>query len=68
MLKVSVGDMNSRFDLTSPTTTIEQAGAPGERGWRIMVLRKSMSPVTIDAKTVDPKTFMEALRQWRPDL
>ena len=59
---------NSRFDLTSPNTKIEQSGKPGQRGWRVLILRRSMSPVTIDSRMVDPRTFMEALRQWRPDL
>lgn len=68
ILKVTVGDMNSRFDLTSPNTRIEQTGAPGQRNWRVSILRRSMSPVTIDSRMVDPHTFMEALRQWRPDL
>ena len=68
ILKVTVGDTNSRFDLTSPNTKIEQTGAPGQRNWRVLILRRSMSPVSIDARMVEPHTFLEALRQWRPDL
>ncbi|MCX6398969.1 MAG: hypothetical protein NTX33_03420, partial [Propionibacteriales bacterium] len=68
LLKVTVGDTNSRFDLTSPNTKIEQTGTAGQRNWRILVLRRSMSPVAIDSRMVDAHTFLEALRQWKPDL
>jgi hypothetical protein len=68
VLKVVIGDFASTFDLTSPSTNLEQIGTPGSRGWKIQVLRRSMSPVEIDDKSVDPRTFVEALRQWRPDL
>ena len=68
VLKVNAGDTSSRFDLTSPNTKIEQTGAPGQRNWRILILRRSMSPVSIDAKMVDPQKFLEALRQWRPEI
>lgn len=68
MLKVSVGDFSSQFDLTSPNTKIEQTGTPGSRNWRVNILRRSMSPVAIDNRMVDANTFLEALRQWRPDL
>ena len=68
VLKVVFGDFSSTFDVTSPNTQIEQIGTPGKSGWKLVILRRSMSPVEIDAKTVDPRTFVEALRQWRPDL
>ncbi len=68
VLKVVLGDYASTFDLTSPSTQIEQEGSPGQRNWRIKILRRSMSPVEIDSKAVDSRTFVEALRQWRPDL
>ncbi|MFC7501243.1 hypothetical protein, partial [Nocardioides sp. GCM10030258] len=68
LLKVTVGDTSSRFDLTSPNTKIEQTGSAGQRNWRVLILRRSMSPVAIDSRMVDPHTFMEALRQWKPDL
>lgn len=67
-LKLTVGETHHEFDLTSPATKLEQAGTPDERGWRVLILRRSMSPVIIDARTVDPSSFIEALRQWRPDL
>ena len=54
--------------ITSPNTKIEQTGAPGQRNWRVLILRRSMSPVAIDNRMVDAHTFLEALRQWRPDL
>ncbi len=68
ILKVTVGDFNSTFDLTSPNTKIEQTGTPGSRNWRINILRRSMSPVAVDSRMVDAHSFLEALRQWRPDL
>ncbi len=68
VLKVVIGDHASTFDLTSPSTQLEQVGQPGQRGWQIRILRRSMAPVEIDSKAVDPRTFVEALRQWRPDL
>jgi hypothetical protein len=68
VLKVTQGDTNSTFDLTSPNTKIEQTGTPGSRAWRVLILRRSMAPVVIDARMVDAHTFLEALRQWQPDL
>ena len=68
VLKVVIGDFSSTFDLTSPSTQLEQVGTPGQRGWKVQILRRSMAPVEIDGKSVDPRTFVEALRQWRPDL
>ena len=68
VLKVVFGDYSSTFDITSPNTQIEQVGTPGKSGWKLVILRRSMSPVEIDNKTVDPRTFVEALRQWRPGL
>jgi hypothetical protein len=68
ILKVTRGDMNSRFDLTSPSTQLEMVGTPGHRNWRLLIIRRSMSPVVIDSKTVDARSFTEAVRQWRPEL
>ncbi|UMG91107.1 hypothetical protein [Nocardioides sp. TF02-7] len=68
VLKVTFGENQHTFDLTSPSTRLEQVGTPGQRGWKVLILRRSMSPVTIDSRTVDPRTFVEALRQWRPEL
>ena len=56
------------FDLASPSTQVEMVGQPGQPDWRINLLRRSMSPVTITSRAVDPHAFTEALRQWRPDL
>ena len=68
MLRLVYGENHHTFDLTSPATTIEQVGTPGQRGWQMRILRRNMSPVVVDSKTVDPRTFTEAVRQWRPDL
>ncbi len=68
VLTLVVGDDRHEFDLASPATSIEMVGAPGRRGWRILLPRRGLSPVSVDARTVDPKSFTEAVRQWRPDL
>lgn len=68
VLKLAVGDTRHEFDLANPEIQLEMAGTPGQRGWRILIIRRTLAPVTIDARTVDPKSFTEAVRQWRPDL
>jgi hypothetical protein len=34
----------------------------------MMLVRRGLSPVEIDAGAVDPEPFTEAMRQWRPNL
>lgn len=68
LLEIAFGDTRYAFDLSDPAPELEQVGVPGERGWRIRILRRSMSPVTIDRSLVDPTAFSEAVRQWRPEL
>jgi hypothetical protein len=67
-LHLTIGENRHEFDLTSPSTQLEQVGTPDKRGWKVLVLRRNMSPVTIDSSVVDPHSFTEAVRQWRPDL
>ena len=68
MLEVVFGDNQHKFDLTSDKTVVEMEGDPGDRDWRMMLVRRGLSPVEIDASAVDPEPFTEAMRQWRPNL
>jgi hypothetical protein len=68
MLEVVFGDNHHKFDLTSDKTVVEMHGTPGDRDWRMMLVRRGLSPVEIDAHAVDPEPFTEAMRQWRPNL
>lgn len=68
MLRVVAGDTVTEADLTSRRNELEVHGRPGDPDWRVRVLRPTAAPMTIDAGMVDPRTFMEAVRQWRPDL
>lgn len=55
------------FDLDSPYTPIEVVGTAGKRGWRVLFLRRGMSPFVIDSSMVDPTEFMSVLRRHRPE-
>jgi hypothetical protein len=65
-LRLRFGDHQHTFYLNSPSTKLEMTGQPGDRDWKVQVLRRGMAPVTIDAKDVDPVAFTDALHQWRP--
>jgi hypothetical protein len=67
-LKLMFGASHHTFYLTSPSTQLEMVGAPGDRDWKLQVLRRGMPPVTVDARTVDPVAFTDVVRQWRPEL
>ena len=67
-LKLMFGDTHHTFYLASASTRLEMVGEPGDRGWQVLVLRKGMDPVVIDARTVDPRAFTAAVRHWRPEL
>jgi hypothetical protein len=64
-LRLRFGDNHHTFYLNSPSTRLEMTGRPGDRDWKVQVVRRGMAPVTIDAKDVDPVAFTEALHQWR---
>ncbi len=55
------------FDLDSPYTPIEVVGAAGSRGWKVLFLRRGMSPFVVDSSMVDPTEFMTVLRRHRPE-
>lgn len=55
------------FDLTSAYTQIEVIGTPGRRGWKVLFLRRGMSPYVVDSSMVDAARFMSVLRHHRPE-
>ncbi|MCW2797619.1 hypothetical protein [Nocardioides sp.] len=66
-LEIRAGDGRFVFDLASRYTPIEVVGRPGERGWKVLFLRRSMAPYVVDASMVDAEEFMRVLRQHRPE-
>lgn len=66
-LEILRGGGRNVFDLSSRYTPIEVVGHPGERGWKVLFLRRSMSPFVIDSSMVDPVEFMTVLRTYRPE-
>ncbi|WP_121256072.1 hypothetical protein [Nocardioides ferulae] len=67
MLEVHRGGGRFLFDLTSRYTPVEVVGEPGRRGWKVLFLRRGMSPFVIDSSVVDPHAFMAVLRHYRPE-
>jgi hypothetical protein len=65
---VSSAGTAERADLTSPTTLVEVIGQPGERGRKVMLVRKTRGPLTVDGSMVDLDAFVDAVRLWRPNL
>ena len=68
VLTLVFGDAHHSFDLSTDATDLEMVGSPGDAKWAIRLLRRGLSPLEVDAGSVDPMLFTEALRQWRPDL
>ena len=68
VLHVEEGDTHRRFDLTTPDTIVEMVGAPGQRRWKVLIMRKGMAPFEVNAGLVDPEDFLAAVRPWRPRL
>lgn len=56
------------FDLAAPQTSIEMRGEPGDRRWKVLVLRRSMSPYVIDSSMVNPGELTQVLRYFRPEV
>ncbi|WP_017934617.1 hypothetical protein [Nocardioides sp. Iso805N] len=56
------------FDLAAPQTSIEMRGEPGDRRWKVLVVRRSMSPYVIDGSMVDPGEFTQVLRYFHPEV
>ena len=56
------------FDLTSHYTPIEVVGKPGSKKWKVLFLRRGMTPAIVDSTMVDSKEFMKILGFFRPEL
>ncbi|MGZ4466569.1 MAG: hypothetical protein ACXVW0_14505, partial [Nocardioides sp.] len=56
-----------RFDLASHYTPVDVIGAPGDRSWKVLFHRRSMTPFVVDASMVDPVEFTRLLRRYRPE-
>jgi hypothetical protein len=68
IVHVTSARTSERADLTSASTLVELIGEPGARGRKVMLVRKTRGPLTIDDSMVDLDAFVEALRHWRPSL
>ncbi|MEN8673975.1 hypothetical protein [Nocardioides sp.] len=68
VLTLVFGDAQHIFDLSTDATDLEMIGSPGDARWAVRLIRRGLSPLEVDAGSVDPMLFTEALRQWRPDL
>ncbi len=68
IVHVTAGRTSERADLSSPTTLVELIGQPGQRGRKVMLVRKTRGPLSIDDSMVDLDAFIEAVRHWRPGL
>lgn len=66
VLDITRHDTHHMFDLNSSYTPIEVVGTPGRRGWKVLILRRSMAPFVIDSSMVDPHEFTEVLERFRP--
>jgi hypothetical protein len=66
-LEVVQGGGRFVFELASGYTPIEVVGAPGDRNWKVLFVRRNMDPFVIDSSMVDPQEFMEVLRRYRPE-
>ena len=51
-------------DLASPYTPLLVEGSPGQRSWKVLILRKDLDPFVIDSSIVDPHEFMDLLRAY----
>lgn len=54
------------FDLTSPALSIEERGRPGQRGWKVIFVRRGLGPYVVDTSMVDPHDFSRVLDFYRP--
>ena len=62
------GDTTHRFDLRSETTRVQTSGRPGDADWRIRFYRRGLDPIDLDARIVEPESFLAKLREYRPAL
>lgn len=67
-LEIMRGGSRAVFDLAAPHTGIEMPAEPGDRRWKVLILRRSMRPYVIDSSMVDPAAFTRVLRYYRPEI
>lgn len=65
---IDQGDTSHRFDIRKSPSSVEMVGRPGDAGWQLRFIRRGLDPYVVDATMVDPFTFVEQLREWRPEL
>lgn len=68
VVHIKRGESSFHFDLRTDATRVEQLGRPGDSGWQVRFLRRHMDPFVVDARMVDPASFVAQLREWRPSL
>jgi hypothetical protein len=68
VVQVASARSTERADLTSPATLVELIGSAGGRTRKVMLVRETGGPLTVDDSMVDLAAFVEALRHWRPSL
>jgi hypothetical protein len=55
-----------RVDLTSPAVLFEVLGDRGDRNRKVVFVRRTRPPLTVDRRMVDVDAFVDAIRLWRP--
>ncbi|MDF9716544.1 hypothetical protein KK617_10355, partial [Nocardioides sp. ChNu-99] len=68
VLEIHRGAQRSTFDLTNLQLDVEEQGHPRDRTWQFVVHRRSLGPVAVDRRMVDPTAFMAAVRRYRRDV
>jgi hypothetical protein len=66
ILEIRTFDSHRVFDLTSPTTMLSLVGHPDATTWRVEIARRRLPPYVIDAHTVDPAEFTQAIWHYLP--
>jgi hypothetical protein len=66
-LEVVQGGGRFVFELAGSFTPIEVVGRPGDRGWKVLFLRRNMDPFVVDSSMVDPHEFMDVFRRYQPE-
>gem|GEM_PF-5745733 len=67
-LEIVRGGSRAVFDLAASHVPVQMEGRPGDRKWKVLIIRRSMTPFVIDASMVDPVEFTKVVRFYRPEL
>lgn len=65
---IKQGESTHRFDVKKPETQVLVLGRPGDADWAVQFPRRGLEPFTIDSSMVDPQSFLDQLREHRPEL